>query len=80
VTPRQTAILATRWRTGSDREAADALGIAVSTLKNTLYLLRQVYRVRDTLELTYIMRHDLMRWDATKRERGEDLRKLEGAA
>lgn len=80
MTPRQTAILATRWRCGSDTDAAAELGIAVSTLKNQLYWLRRLHNARDTMELTYIMRHDIMRWDATERERGRGLRKLEGAA
>jgi hypothetical protein len=60
ITAHQLDLLYRRWKLGSDEEVAKSLGISRNTVKNGLYDLRRVLGAEDTMQASFILRHDLM--------------------
>lgn len=55
VTPREFEMLAAYADTGSQKQAAEALGIKTQTLKNALLTARKRCQVNNTAQLLYLL-------------------------
>ena len=80
ITDHQLEIVARRWRLGSDEAVAESFGLSRSTVRNTLREVRLILDATDTMQVTWMLRHELAARErgrhVTERKRTPRLRKL----
>ena len=59
ITDHQLEIIARRWRLGSDEAVAESFGLSRSTIRNTLREIRLILDAEDTMQCTWLLRHEL---------------------
>lgn len=77
ITDHQLEVVARRWRLGSDEAVAESFGLSRSTVRNTLREIRLTLDAVDTMQVTWLLRHELAA-RATEQSSARRLRKRKG--